>query len=168
MSGLHGERKVVNNISTKLGKAHFLFNDIRFKDGIVGNIDHIIVNERGIFVIETKNIEGKVIINENYWLGFKSSPCIQAINNAKRVRLLLEKEKVLDREVPRVNAIVILTNPKVKPNYQKLPTDCKIIEMKDEADTSLKDYILSFDPTFFTFDEVLKIVNCIDFAKLDT
>ena len=165
---MNGERKVVNNISTKLGSANFLFNDISFKDGNRGNIDHIIVSEHGIFVIETKNIEGEITIDENYWKGkgFKQSPSNQAITNAARVRELLENQKVLDRPVPYVNAIVVLTNPKLKIHYLKKPSEPKIIDLKDENDSSLKDYVLSFSPTFLTYKEVTDIVSCIDYSRL--
>ena len=84
--GLNGERQVIANISDKLGNEHSLFNDVMPRDGKAGgNIDHIIVGPRGVFVIETKNLQNPISVHGDNWKGLKQSPSMQAKNNARRV-----------------------------------------------------------------------------------
>ena len=141
-SGLNGERKVIANISNKLGSEHSLFNDVMLRDGKSGgNIDHIVVGPRGIFVIETKNIQGNFMIYEDNWKGLKQSPSSQAKNNS-RLHNFLNYSRVLDRQLPYVHAIVVLTNNKAIPIIKKLPEMCEIIQIKNQEDSHLYDYIM--------------------------
>ena len=159
-SGLNGERKVINNISSKLGNVHSLFNDVMLKDGKRGgNVDHIIVGPRGIFAIETKNIEGTFTIYEDNWKGLKNSPSLQAKNNARRLYRLLANSRILDREFPLVQAIVVLSNSKAEPKIEKTPEMCKIIQIKNQADCSLYDYIMSHQDIVFSTEEIGIIVE---------
>ena len=51
-------------------KLNDVSDDVLLKDGECwGNIDHIIVGPRGIFGVETKNIQKDVIINGDDWKG---------------------------------------------------------------------------------------------------
>jgi hypothetical protein len=159
-SGLNGERKVIVNISNKLGNEHSLFNDVMLRDGKSGgNIDHIIVGPRGIFVIETKNIQGNFIIYEDNWKGLKQSPSSQAKNNSRRLFNFLNSSRVLDRQIPYVHAIVVLTNNKAIPTIEKLPEICKIIQIKNPADSSLYDCIMSNEEIVFSTEEIGVIVE---------
>jgi hypothetical protein len=159
-SGLNGERKVVSNISNKLGNEHSLFNDVMLKDGKYGgNIDHIIVGPRGIFAIETKNIKGVYVINGDRWEGLKNSPSIQAKNNARRLFRLLSNSRILDRQLPLVQAIVVLTNIKTEAKIEKTPEMCMIIQLKNQADNSLYDYIIGHQDVVFTTQEIGLIVE---------
>jgi hypothetical protein len=153
-SGLNGERKVIDNISSKLGNEHSLFNDVMLKDGKrAGNIDHVIVGPRGIFALETKNIEGNLTIDGDNW-GIKQQPSIQAKNNAKRLYRLLKNANVLDRDIPLVHAIVVLTNPKVKINPVRMPDMCKVVQIKDQLDDGLRKCILSYEDIEYNPEEI--------------
>jgi hypothetical protein len=168
-NGLNGERKVVSNISGKLGNEHSLFNDVMLRDGKSGgNIDHIIVGPRGIFAIETKNIQGIITIYEDNWKGQKNSPSSQAKNNARRVYRLLNNSRILDRQLPLVQAIVVLTNNKAEPKIEKTPEMCKIIQIKDQADSSLYDYIMSHEDVVLSTEEIGIIVEFLKDVKLKT
>jgi len=149
--GLDGERKVIANISSKLGYEHALFNDVMLKDGLrLGNIDHIIVGPRGIFAIETKHINGKVNVNGDIWGGVRGSPSQQAKNHARRLFRLINNSRILDWEIPYVKAIVVLTHKKTDLTIEKNPEKCKILQLKEIADTSLYDYIMENDVLFST------------------
>lgn len=67
--GEDGE-KFVSNLLLNLSKKYKVFNDVMFfgSKGTI-QIDHIVLSENGIFVIETKNYKGEVFgnIEENYW-----------------------------------------------------------------------------------------------------
>ena len=57
-----------------------------------------------------------------------------------------------------VNAVVVLANGKAKPDIKKSPDLCKVITVKDEADTSLYDYVMEHDFEFST-QEIEEIVD---------
>ena len=152
--------KSVSNISNKLGNEHSLFNDVMLKDGKnSGNIDHIIVGPRGIFVIETKNIRGNFTINEDRWKGLKNSPSLQAKNNARRVYRLLNNSRILYRPLPIVQAIVVLSNSKTELKIEKPPEMCSIIQIKSQYDSSLYDYIMKHQEVVFSTEEIGAIVE---------
>jgi hypothetical protein len=160
-SGSNGEKKVADNISDKLGSEHFLFNDVMLKDGQrAGNIDHIIVGPRGIFAIETKNIQKKVTVIGDNW-GLSRSPSQQAKKHAGRIYRLLNNSNILERQIPYVKAIVVWANGKTQPEINKTPELCKIISVKDQDDTSLRDFILEQDLVFST-KEIEKIVDFLN------
>lgn len=60
-SGKQGERAVSRRLGETLEGEKYVFNDYRFKVGEqTVQIDHIVVNQNGIFVIETKNYSGTI------------------------------------------------------------------------------------------------------------
>lgn len=165
--GLNGERQVIANISDKLGIQHSLFNDVMLKDGKAGgNIDHIIVGPRGIFVIETKNLQGNISVYGDSWKGLKQSPSMQAKNNAKRLYYHLNSKNVLGRPLPLVNAIVAMTNDKTKLEVKKHPEMCEIVIIKDKTDKSLYDYIMSYQEIVFSSEEIAMIVEFLKDSML--
>ena len=158
-SGLNGEKKVANNISSKLGNEHALFNDVMLKDGEhKGNIDHIIVGPRGIFAIETKHIQGAVTVNGDNWKGARGSPSMQAKSHARRIYNLLNNSNVLNRKIPQVKPIVVLSSRKTQLTIDRPPEWCKIIQIKDLSDNSLYDYVMGHD-VFFSTKEIEMIVQ---------
>lgn len=71
IKGAIGEKQIVKELQ-KLDSAHyFLMNDLYIpkKDGTTSQIDHLVLSEKGIFVIETKNYQGWIMGTENnqYW-----------------------------------------------------------------------------------------------------
>ena len=69
-SGDRGE-DIVRKIAEKYPYHQFILSDYQFKtyDGKYAQIDHIIFNENGIFVIEVKNYSGKIYgkVDEKEW-----------------------------------------------------------------------------------------------------
>lgn len=57
-SGIQGEEAVTANL-TILDDSYSLIDDVVLNQK-VGNIDHILLSRKGIFLIETKNFTGKV------------------------------------------------------------------------------------------------------------
>ena len=159
--GLRGERRVTDNISKKLGSEHSLFNDVVFKDGRRENIDHIIVGPRGVFAIETKNTQRAFTVYGDTWNGFVRSPSSQAKRHARRVYDVLRNANFRDGQIPMVNAIVVLANRKAKPDVKVNPYLCKVIMIKNEADTSLYEYVMAQDIQYSTkeIDEIVDILQ---------
>lgn len=63
--GKYGEYRVANTIQKALCDDQYVINDIILSnDDKSAQIDHIVINPRGIFVIETKNYSGRIYGNE--------------------------------------------------------------------------------------------------------
>ena len=64
--GKRGENKVRWVISETIENEQYVINDlILVNEGKSSQIDHIVINPRGIFVIETKNYSGEIYGSEN-------------------------------------------------------------------------------------------------------
>lgn len=60
--GAEGEEKVFNYLRKKLPHGYYILNDVKIPNMEKANIDHIVIGPNGIFIIETKNLSGKVTI----------------------------------------------------------------------------------------------------------
>ena len=68
--GVIGEwivRFFIGKTREKPGREQFVVNDVilQTEDGKTAQIDHILINSRGVFVIETKNYSGRIYGHEN-------------------------------------------------------------------------------------------------------
>ena len=65
--GKSGERTVANRLRQGLPEEYIILNDVYLPlaDGTTTQIDHIVVSQYGIFVVETKNYSGWIFGNEN-------------------------------------------------------------------------------------------------------
>ena len=67
--GIQGERESASYLNShfKDGVNHVVMHDLRFAfDGEVAQIDHLIINRAfGIYLIETKNYAGNLVINDH-------------------------------------------------------------------------------------------------------
>src|SRR5262245_5699759 len=65
-----GEALVADAITTQLQWPHVLFNNVTFQmDGETVQIDHLVVADTGVFVIETKHYSGWIFghPNDSHW-----------------------------------------------------------------------------------------------------
>lgn len=100
--GAEGEERVIDELE-KLGDDYEIFSDLVLP-GETSNIDHIVVSKYGIFVIETKNLDGLIKCNGDSWsrrkVGRKGtpyegeigSPSKQVKANAVKLKEFLEKK----------------------------------------------------------------------------
>ncbi len=66
MLGKYGENRVKMVIGKTIANKQYVINDlIVLNDGKTSQIDHIVINPRGVFVIETKNYSGIIYGSEN-------------------------------------------------------------------------------------------------------
>jgi hypothetical protein len=64
--GKRGERKVKSVIGGTIEGVQYVINNLTLKNNeTTSQIDHIVVNQRGVFVIETKNYSGRIYGSEN-------------------------------------------------------------------------------------------------------
>ena len=63
--------KSIFNLRSLKNKEHYLINNMCFSDssGNSHQIDHVVIMENGVFVLETKNIFGYIAgsISDHYW-----------------------------------------------------------------------------------------------------
>ena len=63
--GIKGENKVKNKLGNSISNQKYVLNDIIIKEGEnTSQIDHVVINKFGIFVIETKNYAGQIYGND--------------------------------------------------------------------------------------------------------
>lgn len=68
--GAEGEEEVIE-ILEGLGPRYEVFHDLVLP-GETQNIDHVVVGENGIFVLETKNLDGVIKCEEDSWTRTKT------------------------------------------------------------------------------------------------
>jgi Nuclease-related domain len=121
--GLQGERDSAHYIDSyfKDGENHVVLHDLRFEiDGEIAQIDHLILNRGGIFyLLETKNFNGNLIINEHgeftvhYADGRRfgiHSPIEQSLRHERVLRKLLARLEIEGRTqaLPEFHHVVML------------------------------------------------------------
>ena len=116
-SGAEGEEKVAEYLKL-LGDSYQVIHDVVLP-GRIGNIDHIVLGENGIFVVETKNHKGYITCNGDWWkqrkIGRRGTPYLGSIGSpskqVKRKAVLLNKF-IQDHFKTNlyVNGIVVFTN----------------------------------------------------------
>ena len=72
--GQRGEKKVISTLK-KIKEKHVVLNDVTFinkKSEMTHQIDHILIHPHGVFVIETKNYHGHILVNHKNgsWVKF--------------------------------------------------------------------------------------------------
>jgi hypothetical protein len=107
--GAIGEENVGKAISNLCTEYRFKFLHDRKIPGTRANIDHILITDRGIFVVDTKNYKGAVRIKESgglFW-PFKETLLVGNRNQTKlvlgvkkQVELVLEKTLQIGYELP--------------------------------------------------------------------
>jgi len=68
--GIIGERPVASFLSALDSKKYLIINDLMIEnEGKTSQIDHVVISNYGVFVIETKNYDGWILGDEssNYW-----------------------------------------------------------------------------------------------------
>jgi hypothetical protein len=111
--GWQGEKQVEKYLHKTLNDDYFLINDFYIPGG--GDIDHIILAPNGVFVLETKNWNGRIFCNGDQWQragkrSFSSSPSKQVKRNAARVKGLIVNSPALRGMDVWVEGVVVFSN----------------------------------------------------------
>jgi hypothetical protein len=119
ISGIRGEEEVVRCLS-RLDDRFLVVNNYRL--GKRGDIDHVVLGPKGIFVIETKNLRGTVSFKKGRfeyikrgrrggtYRGVASDPVAQVQRNAVRLRRLLTKRAGGKLQIPYVRGLVVFAS----------------------------------------------------------
>jgi hypothetical protein len=122
--GFEGEKKVTELLRSNLPDDYYLINDVTTKDGH-GNIDHVFLSPRKIFVIETKNWKGKLTCYGDQWSTNMGNPSRQARINAVRIRKIIQSLERFKHARIWVEPIVVFANPDVELNLKNITVQVK-------------------------------------------
>ncbi len=112
--GLAGEKQVANLLTHTLNDDYYLLNDLYLRDG-GGDIDHIVLGPKGVFVLETKNWNGNISCNGDEWhrygkKNFSGSPSRQVKRNVAKIQQIIGGNPNLRALGIWVEGVVVLTN----------------------------------------------------------
>ncbi len=145
--GRRGEDTIVDLLKF-LGDSHYLINDVILPSSR-GNVDHVLLTPKGIFAIETKHWEGKIICHGDEWhrryhKGLFStkdfdagSPSRQVKMNAINLSRLIESRLFHNTFRIWVEGLVVFTNPRVRLELHE--PSVAVLRAED-----LYDYIINF------------------------
>ena len=113
--GNEGERIVKKRLNRLKKSKYTIINDVSFSiNGKISQIDHLVVSNFGIFVIETKNYKGMIFGRENdsNWIQVLGrhknqfySPIRQNLGHIYALKHVLR-----EYNVPKLESIVVFTN----------------------------------------------------------
>lgn len=120
--GAEGEEKVIEKLEN-LGVKYKVFHDLVLP-GENQNIDHVVVGENGIFVLETKNLDGFIECNKDFWNRIKTgrkgttyeghmgSPSKQVKRNAVKLKKFLKEKlpEIFEGQNIFFQGIIVFTN----------------------------------------------------------
>jgi hypothetical protein len=111
--GWAGEKQIINLLNDRLSDDFILLNDLYLRGG-GGDIDHVIVGPSGVFVLETKNWNGKIICNGDEWQrtgkgDFKASPSRQVKRNVATIQKIIGHSSLKTLGIV-TQGIVVFTN----------------------------------------------------------
>lgn len=156
-SGIQGERAVEQELQD-LDDSYFLINDVMIGDS-GGNIDHILLSSKGIFIIETKNYSGDIRCNRDQWkkkvryrLYEMISVSNQAKNNARCLSNIIRKKA---NQTIYIQPICVFTNPSARLRlYEPTLPVLRVVE--------LSEFIRQFHSvTSLSGSEIQAISRCI-------
>lgn len=79
IKGAEGEATVFNYLKL-LPNQYIILNDLTIPHTF-GNIDHVVLGPKGIFLIETKNLKGSYVVEENEWYFTAGSKLVKTYKN---------------------------------------------------------------------------------------
>ncbi|MFO7968053.1 MAG: nuclease-related domain-containing protein [Archaeoglobaceae archaeon] len=164
--GAAGEEEVIKKLD-KLGEQYKVFNDLVLP-GETSNTDHAVVSKKGIQVMETKNLDGKIRCEGDSWERVKTgkrgkeyqgnigSPSKQVKRNAMKLKEYLNGKcpEVFENRKVFFEGIVVFTNPEAELDLSS-PT------VKVTRPEELKGIIEKDKKDVFTEDEVRKIEKAL-------
>ena len=150
--GEKGENKVSEILLKQKGHFHVINNlTLQLEGGLTHQIDHIFINEKGVFVIESKSIYGDIHgdLNDTIWVKMVNHKRLTMANpimqNKSHVRII---RKLIGNQIDIISLVVFTLN-----NAPYFP-DENVINMKD-----LSLFIESYPERMRLTNEQIDMIN---------
>ncbi|WP_418223181.1 nuclease-related domain-containing protein [Clostridium isatidis] len=147
----------VNEVLEKIKGYKLLSNVMIKRESGTSQIDHILIGKKGVFVIETKDYNGKIYGDQysKYWMqklnGRKNTFYNPIRQNYGHIKAL---EEMLDRKDIFIS-LIVFTN---KSNIKKIKAEVPVIQLK-----KLKRFIKKYkSDIYLSKDEISEIYNSIN------
>ncbi|MBU5456057.1 nuclease-related domain-containing protein [Caproiciproducens sp. MSJ-32] len=147
----------VNEVLEKIKGYKLLSNVMIKRESGTSQIDHILIGKKGVFVIETKDYNGKIYGDQysKYWMqklnGRKNTFYNPIRQNYGHIKAL---EEMLDRKDIFIS-LIVFTN---KSNIKKIKVEVPVIQLK-----KLKRFIKKYkSDIYLSKDEISEIYNSIN------
>jgi len=155
--GSKGEKIVGQSLKELVG--FLIVNDVQFR-GMKGNIDHVVIGENGIFLIETKSFKGNITCDGDEWnritkgnktKRIKGSPSSQVRSYTYDLKDFFKTNypKLYDKWI---NSIVVFASERLTLNIKHEPKHCKIIETPEKLVQFIKNKKPNPDIDITTYD----------------
>ena len=112
--GEKGENKVIELLNKEKGYFHLINNlTLQLEGGLTHQIDHLFINEKGVFVIESKSIYGDIKgdLTDSIWVkvvnGKRMTMANPIIQNKSHVRII---KKLLGKDIDIISIVVFTLN----------------------------------------------------------
>ena len=163
--GYEGEIRVTKHLKSELTDEYYMINDVNLPPYDRGNLDHVVLSPKGIFVIETKNHRGKITCYGDEWLiryrgknrgsterdfNFTlGSPSAQVRNGAFRVKKVIESLEALKSKRAWVQGIVVFSNENAELDVNELPECVDVMTLSD-----LPNYLRNYSGKQYSPEEI--------------
>jgi hypothetical protein len=170
--GEGGEATVTKALKNNLANGNLILSDVMLEENS-GNIDHIVIGQYGVIVIETKTHRGKIVCygddwfqdrkigEETFLIKLPYSPSKQAKSNALRLKNFL---MYYYPEISKkwIRAMVVYPNKKSEGDTierKTQPMDCEIF---DSIDTMIDEIKKEKVTIKLTFDDLTELKNIFE------
>ncbi len=172
--GWLGEFKVKIILGKNVAGQHYVLNNVKFRidEFKTCQIDHIVINKNGVFVIETKNLSGIIYGEENAmeWMQNLGRQRYAIYNPVRQNRThTYYVSNCIDKDIPLTSAVVFV---KANIDYVHSNDVYTLIELKQlisrdtganltpiQIQKAYNDIVCVNDKTISTFEHVNNIYN---------
>jgi len=175
--GQEGEEKVSKNLEENLPDEYLILNSprIAYHNDIV-EIDHVVIGPNGIFIIETKNMRGKISgglmgnwVQEKITAGKREvvkigNPASQVNQYTKIIRQhLKEKYQEIYGETKnfKLEPVVVFTHEQSNLSGMQYTHKGKIGKVRVCILKDLAEYVMTFEKSFYTPEEMQNIADLL-------
>lgn len=168
-AGKQGEEDTAYLLNSLPDSYKLIRNAIISYDGKKSEIDNIVIGSTGVFIIETKNLKGRIVGNceNNNWLQHKVgrggtdyykefyNPTKQVATHIYRLKGIFKQNKIR----VFINGAVYFSNPEASVNLRNPREDIPVFEYNNQ--NALIDYILD-RKEILNDEQVIHIVKIIN------
>lgn len=162
MKGIIGEHKVRKKIGKTKEGIKYVLNDVLFDtENKSCQIDHIVINQNGVFVIETKNYSGRIYGTDAQleWTQVLQYGKVKnkLYNPVKQNQThIYELKKVIGKDIP-IKSLIVFTQNNI--DYIKSESVYSLKKIKKAINQPITDITLSSDEMKNIYNSILNLKN---------